>query len=42
MDKAKNLRYVSWDDSLHVIMDEADAVIHLAGEPLIGGDGLKV
>ena len=36
-DKAKNLRYVSWDDSLHVIMDEADAVIHLAGEPLIGG-----
>lgn len=36
-DKATNLRYVSWDDSLHAIMDEADAVIHLAGEPLIGG-----
>ena len=36
-DKAKNLRYVSWDDSLHAIMDEADAVINLAGEPLIGG-----
>ena len=36
-DKAKNLRYVSWDDSLNVIMDEADAVIHLAGEPVIDG-----
>ena len=36
-DKAKNLRYVSWNDSLHAIMDEADAVIHLASEPLIGG-----
>ena len=36
-DKAKNLRYVSWDDSLNAIMDEADAVIHLAGEPVIGG-----
>ncbi len=37
MDKAKNLRYVSWDDSLNAIMDEADAVINLAGEPVISG-----
>lgn len=35
--KAKNLRYVSWDDSLNAIMDEADAVINLAGEPVISG-----
>ena len=36
-DKAKNLRYISWDDSLNAIMDEADAVINLAGEPVISG-----
>jgi uncharacterized protein (TIGR01777 family) len=35
--KANNLRYISWDNPLNEVIDEADAVIHLAGEPVIGG-----
>lgn len=35
--KANNLRYVSWDSPLNEVIDEADAVIHLAGEPVVGG-----
>ena len=35
--KANNLRYVSWDDDLRKYVEEVDAVIHLAGEPVIGG-----
>lgn len=35
--KANNLRYISWDNPLNDVIDEADAVIHLAGEPVIGG-----
>ena len=35
--KANNLRYVSWDEDLRKYVEEVDAVIHLAGEPVIGG-----
>ena len=35
--KANNLRYVPWDSPLNEVIDEADAVIHLAGEPVVGG-----
>jgi len=35
--KANNLQYVSWDQDLVQFMQEVDAVIHLAGEPVVGG-----
>ncbi|NBW70805.1 MAG: NAD-dependent epimerase/dehydratase family protein, partial [Bacteroidetes bacterium] len=35
--KANNLQYVSWDQDLVHLMQEVDAVIHLAGEPVVGG-----
>lgn len=35
-EQAKNQQFISWDDSLIEAMDEADAVINLAGSPIFG------
>lgn len=35
-ESAKNQRFISWEDDLVAAMDEADAVINLAGENLFG------
>lgn len=35
-EKAKNQKFISWDDDLTEVMDESDAVINLAGSSIFG------
>lgn len=35
-EEAKNQRFISWDDDLEAAMEQADAVINLAGESIFG------